>query len=72
MAADLEAEHGRGLDIEWAIGTTGDDPGEPELFALQVRPITVDRAHAERPAVAPNPIDLVVGRLSGSPGSALG
>lgn len=70
MAADLEAKLGRGLDIEWAIGTTGDDQAAPELFALQVRPITVDAARADGPATALNPIDMVLGRLSGGSGSS--
>ena len=49
MAADLESKLGRGLDMEWAIGTirTGGPsadaatPSRCRLFALQVRPITV-------------------------------
>ena len=36
MAADLESKLGRGLDIEWAIGTTGS--GDEELFALAGAP----------------------------------
>jgi phosphoenolpyruvate synthase/pyruvate phosphate dikinase len=49
MASDLESRIGRGLDMEWAIGTVrtagpatdGTTPEHAaELFALQVRPIT--------------------------------
>jgi phosphoenolpyruvate synthase/pyruvate phosphate dikinase len=70
MAADLEAALGRGLDIEWAIGGTGSDPDEEALFALQVRPITVDAAASgATPLAAGNPIDLVLGRLSRHHGS---
>jgi pyruvate,water dikinase len=66
MAVDLEAALGRGLDIEWAIGSTGSEPDEAALFALQVRPITVDAtAGGAAPAGTENsPIDLVLGRLS--------
>jgi pyruvate,water dikinase len=72
VAADLETKLGRGLDIEWAIGTTGEADGEPKLFALQVRPITVDAARSDAPAIAAsNPIDMVLGRLSGPSGSAV-
>ena len=65
MAADLEAALGRGLDIEWAIGSTGTEPDEVALFALQVRPITVEVAAGPTSTAADkNPIDLVLGRLS--------
>jgi pyruvate,water dikinase len=66
MAAELEAALGRGLDVEWAIGAVpSGGPGE-SLFALQVRPITVDSA-APGPGAAPagSGIDLILGRLSG-------
>jgi phosphoenolpyruvate synthase/pyruvate phosphate dikinase len=71
MAADLEAALGRGLDIEWAIGGTGSNPDEAALFALQVRPITVDAASGGAASTRgeKNPIDLVLGRLSGHHGS---
>jgi pyruvate,water dikinase len=70
MAADLEAALGRGLDIEWAIGGTASNPDEAVLFALQVRPITVDAASSgAAPANADNPIDLVLGLLSRHHGS---
>jgi len=68
MAVDLERQLGKGLDIEWAIGRIPGAPGPDELFALQVRPITVDpRCGAFQPtdARAHNPIEHVLGRLSG-------
>jgi pyruvate,water dikinase len=68
MATDLEAKLGRGLDIEWAIGSIAGVDGPAELFALQVRPITATARNetAVRPghAVDRNPIDAVLGRLS--------
>lgn len=66
MATELEATLGRGLDVEWAIGTVeSDGPGE-SLFALQVRPITAGPAHRSRAAApAGSGIDLILGRLSG-------
>jgi pyruvate,water dikinase len=67
MAADLEPALGRGLDIEWAIGTTDSEPDEPALFALQVRPITVQPAAGQAGQSVANPIDAVLGRLSGRP-----
>jgi pyruvate,water dikinase len=72
MASDLEAALGRGLDIEWAIGTTDSAPDEPALFALQVRPITVQHEAGRAGAGADNPIDVVLGRLSGRPGTGAG
>jgi pyruvate,water dikinase len=64
MARQLESTIGRGLDIEWAIGSTRSDTSETELFALQVRPITVGRPGA--PFVASgSPVDIVLGRLAG-------
>jgi phosphoenolpyruvate synthase/pyruvate phosphate dikinase len=54
MAAELEDRLGRGLDIEWAIGTTGSAEGEETTFALQVRPITVQPAPVV-PASRPGP-----------------
>ena len=70
MARSLERELGKGLDIEWAIGSIAGTEGPEQLFALQVRPITVDPRRAGA-GVAPatgathNPIDRVLGRLSG-------
>jgi phosphoenolpyruvate synthase/pyruvate phosphate dikinase len=66
MAAEAEAALGRGLDLEWAIGAVPSaGPGE-SLFALQVRPITVDSAARDAGAVpAGSGIDLILGRLSG-------
>jgi phosphoenolpyruvate synthase/pyruvate phosphate dikinase len=65
MAADLEARLGRGLDVEWAIGTAPGTHGEEALFALQVRPITVDPR--QRAASGPDrgAIDHILGRLAG-------
>jgi phosphoenolpyruvate synthase/pyruvate phosphate dikinase len=67
MAADLEAKLGRGLDVEWAIGTAASTRGEEALFALQVRPITVQ----PQPAAAATPqrdaIGHILGRLAGRP-----
>jgi phosphoenolpyruvate synthase/pyruvate phosphate dikinase len=72
MAAELEDRLGRGLDIEWAIGTTGSADGEETTFALQVRPITVQPAPvvpASRPGAAAGPdldsIGHIVSRLAG-------
>jgi pyruvate,water dikinase len=66
MAAELEAALGRGLDVEWAIGAVPSGGQRESLFALQVRPITVDSA-ARGPGAAPagSGIDLILGRLSG-------
>jgi len=57
LAGDLEAKLGRGLDVEWAIGTTAGMTGAEALFTLQVRPITAGSGHAARPgpAMAPGP-----------------
>jgi len=71
MAAALEAKLGRGLDVEWAIGTAPSTHGEEALFALQVRPITVDprrRAERPQPPVAGRDQDAIghiLGRLAG-------
>jgi phosphoenolpyruvate synthase/pyruvate phosphate dikinase len=90
MAADLESKIGRGLDMEWAIGTirTGGSAADgatdegAELFALQVRPITVAAGPggSGAPAAAggrgapPIPrgdaIGTILGHLSGAPSSA--
>ena len=67
MAADLEAKLGRGLDVEWAIGSAASTHGEEALFALQVRPITVK---PRQPAAAGRDRDAIghiLGRLSGRP-----
>lgn len=67
MGADLETKLGRGLDIEWAIGTAGD--GKESLFALQVRPITVNpRHHGIESGPQMDAIDLILGRLAGKAG----
>jgi phosphoenolpyruvate synthase/pyruvate phosphate dikinase len=67
MAADLERTLGRGLDVEWAIGATGSTDGEEALFALQVRPITVDPGKQAADARPGNAIDQVLGRLAARP-----
>ena len=63
MAKTLERAIGRGLDIEWAFGTTSSRPDETSLFALQVRPITV-AGTAGRTARSGSAIDLIVNQLS--------
>ena len=65
MAGELEASLGRGLDVEWAIGTTRSSDNEEALFALQVRPITVDAR--VKPGHTPNldAIDHILGRFAG-------
>ena len=71
MAVALEAKLGLGLDVEWAIGTAPSTHGEEALFALQVRPITVNpRQRASRPAPAAggqdhDAIGRILGRLAG-------
>jgi len=79
MAAALEAKLGRGLDVEWAIGTAPSTHGTEALFALQVRPITVDpRRRSERPQPpaagrGPDAIGHILGRLAGrEPGTGAG
>jgi pyruvate,water dikinase len=76
MAVALEAKLGRGLDVEWAIGTAPSTQGQEALFALQVRPITVDpRRRPERPAAGrgQDAIGHILGRLSGrEPGTGAG
>jgi pyruvate,water dikinase len=42
MAGALEKSLGRGLDVEWAIGAVHGPSSAESLFALQVRPITVN------------------------------
>jgi phosphoenolpyruvate synthase/pyruvate phosphate dikinase len=71
VAVALEAKIGRGLDVEWAIGTAASTHGEEALFTLQVRPITVDprqrQDRGQRPAPGPgkDAIGHILGRLSG-------
>jgi phosphoenolpyruvate synthase/pyruvate phosphate dikinase len=66
MAAELEARLGRGLDVEWAIGSTDSGDGEESLFALQVRPITVGQGKPRASARHHlDTIDHILGRLSG-------
>ena len=71
MAVALEARLGRGLDVEWAIGGAPSTQGQEALFALQVRPITVDPRRRperpQRPAAGPgqDAIAHILGRLSG-------
>jgi phosphoenolpyruvate synthase/pyruvate phosphate dikinase len=71
MAVALEAKIGRGLDVEWAIGTAPSTHGQEALFALQVRPITVDprkrQDGPQPPAAGPgeDAIGHILGRLSG-------
>jgi pyruvate, water dikinase len=79
MAAALEAKLARGLDVEWAIGTAPSTHGDEALFALQVRPITVDprqrAARPERPAAGQghDAIGRILGRLAGrEPGNGAG
>jgi pyruvate, water dikinase len=73
MAADLEAKLGRGLDVEWAIGTAPSTHGEEALFALQVRPITVDPRQRPAAGRGQDAIGHILGRLAGrQPGSGAG
>jgi phosphoenolpyruvate synthase/pyruvate phosphate dikinase len=71
MAAALEAKLGRGLDVEWAIGAAPSTHGEEALFALQVRPITVDPRRRSEPPQPPaagrdqDAIGHILGRLAG-------
>jgi pyruvate,water dikinase len=65
MASELESKLGRGLDVEWAIGTTAGGADEA-LFALQVRPITVDPRHKGAEVPKGSAIDLILGRLAGT------
>ena len=67
MAADLEAKLGRGLDVEWAIGTAASTRGEEALFALQVRPITVRPRQAAAATPHGDAIGHILGRLAGRP-----
>jgi pyruvate,water dikinase len=65
LAGDLEAKLGRGLDVEWAIGTTAGAAGEEALFMLQARPITA--AGPRHPPTSPNlgAVDHILGRRAG-------
>lgn len=79
MAAALEAKLGRGLDVEWAIGTAPSTHGAEALFALQVRPITVgSRPAANQPertagGQGQDAISHILGRLAGrEPGDGAG
>lgn len=68
VAAELETKLGRGLDIEWAIGTTqsGLATGEGDrLFILQVRPITVGPVRASGHHENLDAVDRTLGRLAG-------
>ncbi len=65
MAGELEASLGRGLDVEWAIGSVGSSKQEEALFALQVRPITVDPLRRSADTPHPDAIDHILGRLAG-------
>jgi pyruvate,water dikinase len=66
LARRLEKALGRGLDIEWAIGTTSTKPEREELYLLQVRPITVSHSPGAATRAGGTAIDLIVGRLSDS------
>jgi pyruvate, water dikinase len=66
----LEKVLGRGLDIEWAIGTTSTSPDAEQLYALQVRPITVSHKPGAATKAGGTAIDLIVGRLSDSTAGA--
>jgi pyruvate,water dikinase len=65
MAGDLEARLGRGLDVEWAIGTTQGAEGEEALYALQARPITVVPLQPSAATPNVNAVDHILGRLAG-------
>ena len=66
VGIDLESKLGRGLDVEWAIGTTESEQLSETLFSLQVRPITVDPGQHGRISVPKgSAIDIILGRLSG-------
>ncbi|HWG60970.1 MAG TPA: PEP/pyruvate-binding domain-containing protein [Streptosporangiaceae bacterium] len=67
LASDLEASLGRGLDTEWAIGTTGSTRGEQALFSLQARPITVAPRRPAQGRPAGDAVDRVLGRLASRP-----
>ena len=67
MAGELEASLGRGLDVEWAIGTTRSSDNAEALFALQVRPITVD---ARRSPVTHRTLTPSTTFSAGSPGAS--
>jgi phosphoenolpyruvate synthase/pyruvate phosphate dikinase len=68
LAGELEARLGRGLDVEWAIGTTAgeqSEDGEEALFALQVRPITADSRHPAGVSANLDAVGHILGRLAG-------
>jgi phosphoenolpyruvate synthase/pyruvate phosphate dikinase len=65
VAADLEARLGRGLDVEWAIGTTSGTEGEEALYALQARPITVVPLQPSAASPNMNAVEHILGRLAG-------
>lgn len=65
LATDLEARLGRGLDVEWAIGSTGSMKGEEALFSLQVRPITAGSRCRPHPSQNRDAVDHILGRLAG-------
>jgi pyruvate,water dikinase len=65
LSGDLEARLGRGLDVEWAIGTTRGGASAEALFALQVRPITVTRQRPPAASANLDAVDHILGRLSG-------
>jgi pyruvate, water dikinase len=65
LAGDLEASLGRGLDVEWAIGSTASTQGAEALFSLQVRPITVDPGRRTHASPDTGAVDHVLGRLAG-------
>jgi phosphoenolpyruvate synthase/pyruvate phosphate dikinase len=70
MGIALESQLGRGLDVEWAIGTSGGGVGDEVLYALQVRPITVDPGDGRRASVPEGrAIDFILERLSGTGGT---
>jgi len=67
MGVKLESKLGRGLDVEWAIGTSGVGGAGEVLYALQVRPITVDPGqHRRFSPPKGSAIDFILGRLSGA------
>jgi len=49
IAIELEKALGRGLDVEWAIGTVQGVASVDSLFTLQVRPITVAARRVDSP-----------------------
>jgi pyruvate,water dikinase len=65
IAGELEARLGRGLDVEWALGTTASTAGAQALFLLQVRPITAGGGRAPGGPANASAVDHILGRLSG-------